>query len=169
MHSEELTQQYLEDYQKIILTTLQFQASYLDKERSLAPWEVAHDAFVFVANMLMPEKEKGDVEMVFSFSDWVNNLVMPYFYETGGFRMVGGETEEELQLKATMVDFACNRWGLKACKLDAQRQFFAWMDGEKEIHSYLRPAILKAALGSIDTRVEEVYRFFKGNPPLLAL
>ena len=120
--------------------------------------------------MLMPEDLDGDLEMVKSFfDDWVNNLVMPYFYETGGFRMVGGETEEEMQLKAKMVDFACNRWSLKPCQVDAQRQFFAWMDGEEEIHSYLRLAILRAALASIDTRVEEVYRFFRGNPPLVAL
>ena len=120
--------------------------------------------------MLKPYKENRDLDVLErDFFDWVNNLVMPYFYETGGFRMVGGETEEEMQLKAKMVDFACNRWGLKACQEDAQRQFFAWMDGEEEIDSYLRPAILKAALAGIDTRVEEVYRFFKGNPSLLAL
>ena len=78
---------------------------------------------------------------------------MPYFYETGGFRMVGRESKEEMQLKAKIVNFACNVWGLKACLVDAQKQFFAWMDGKAEIHSYLRPSIMKAAVGSIDTRV----------------
>ena len=141
-----------------------FQTSYLDKERNIAPWEVAHDAFIFVANMLLPETENEDSDVLHRFVDWVNNLVMPYFYGTGGFRMVGGESEEEMQLKVKMVDFACNRWGLKPCLVDAQKQFFDWMDGKEEIHSYLRPSILKAALASIDTRVGEVYTFFKGNP-----
>ena len=82
--------------------------------------------------------------------------------------MGGGETEEEMQLKARMVDFACLQWGLKPCQVEAERQFLAWMDGKEEIHSYLRPTILEAALRGIDRRVEEVYRFFIGNPPLLA-
>ena len=47
---------------------------------------------------------------------------------------------------------------------EPRQQFFDWMDGKEEIHSYLRGSILQAALESIDTRVEEAYTFFKGNP-----
>ena len=129
---------------------------------------VAHDAFIFIANLLMPYKENKDIDVRNNFGDWVTNLVMPYFYETGGFRMVGGETEEEMQLKAKMIEFACLRWHHKPCQVEAERQFLAWMDGKEEIHSYLRPTILEAALRGIDKRVEEVYRFFIGNPPLFA-
>ena len=110
--------------------------------------------------MLRSENENGESDLLQSFKDWVNNLMMPYFYENGGFRMVGGESEEEMQLKAKMVDFACNTWALKPCLVDAQKQFFGWMDGKEEIHSYLRPAILPAALGSIDTRQMEAFIFF---------
>ena len=106
-----------------------FQASYLNKERSIAPWEVAHNAFVSISKRLIPRNET-DVRR--RFTEWVNNLVMPYFYETGGFRMVGRESKEEMQLKAKIVNFACNVWGLKACLVDAQKQFFAWMDGRTE-------------------------------------
>ena len=62
----------------------------------------------------------SESDLLQSFKDWVNNLMMPYFYENGGFRMVGGESEEEMQLKAKMVDFACNLWRLKPCLVDAQ-------------------------------------------------
>ena len=136
---------------------------YLHKERNLAPWQVAQDAFVITARLLAI-----DLRVVAGFGHWVNNLVLPYIYETGGFKIVEEKEEEELHLKAKMVEFACIRWagagGLnKQCLLAAQKQFFDWMDGKEEIHSYLRGSILQAALESIDTRVEEVYTFFKGN------
>ena len=73
------------------------------------------------------------------FKDWVLNLVMPYFYETGGFEFVGQPTEEEKHLKELMVSMVCKSGKLnhKPCRVYAAKKIKNWFAGKEKIDSYL--------------------------------
>ena len=120
-----------------------FQVSYLEKERNIAPWRQGSQFLLNIWDLLKPRQNDTDVEersMVGGqFKDWVLNLVMPYFYETGGFEFVGQPIEEEKHLKELMVSMVCKSGNLnhKPCREYAAKKIKNWFAGKEKIDSYL--------------------------------
>ena len=120
------------------------EVSYLGKERNIAPWRQASHFLLLVLDLLKPRENDSDVEersrVSGQFKDWVLNLVMPYFYETGGFKFVGQPTEEEKHLKELMVNMTCNSAKLnhKPCRKYAAKIIAKWLANEHTFEdSYL--------------------------------
>ena len=120
-----------------------FQVKYLEKEKNIAPWKQGSKHLIGILDLLNPRENDTNIKDRESvgrhFRDWVINLVMPYFYETGGYNLTGHETEEEKHVKALLVDMACNTRYLnhKPCRDFAVRAFQKWEAGETTISSFL--------------------------------